>query len=505
MERNNGEKYLFSNIREPKNDTFRLRMFKTEAEKLEAELNKKHLGKGEVFALNGKAFGQGSWQCVTGTYRTMFITSVLFAGFNYEEDIVSKMVAITIITSIFEFLIYPIAGMLVSRTNTKIGRYRPFGLLISIPISIAGALMFVSPPGFELQQKIIYIIIVTCAFNFLNIFMNLAYNLVQVNTPNSKERGKWLAFAGIIQTVGSVVPMVLFKILALFLPEASIFTVLGILFASMFLFTNLAFFILCKERVAYSPVKIKITTGLLKPFKYKPFLILQFANQVRTFAGLTGVTTPFLAAVVLGTENAILFSLPTGVGTVVGLLLCNLMMKKIKPLYMMRGIGIYSFIVAAAATIVGPFAGIPFYILYFMYGITYGFHNVLPHVISADVFDYLEWKTGQRLEATSGIIMSYIGKGVYLLRDTLFVLMLAWAGYKIPAVGQTIYQANEASRQSVGNMLMLYAVGIPGFFFLIVSVIYFFFDLEGKNKEEMHKALREMRAGYAQKTSKTPL
>jgi Na+/melibiose symporter-like transporter len=353
-------KYLFSGIREPKNGTFSLKKFKSDAERLEAEMKKTYLGKKEVIALNGKAFGQGSWGCVTGTYRTMFITSVLFAGFDYEKDIVSKMVAITVITAVFEFLIYPIAGMLVARTNTRIGRYRPFGLLISIPISAAGAMMFISPPGFDLQQKIIYIIIVTCLFNFLNIFLNLAYNLVQVNTPNSKERGKWIAFAGIVQTVGSVVPMVLFKVLAYFLPEASIFTILGVLFAAILLFTNLAFFIYCKERVVYSPQKIRIATGLLKPFKYKPFVLLQIANQVRTFAGLTGVTTPFLAAVVLGTENAILFSLPTGVGTVIGLLLCNLMLRKIKPLYMMRGIGIYSAIVAAAATVVGPFAGIPF-------------------------------------------------------------------------------------------------------------------------------------------------
>lgn len=505
MEEQGSNKYLFSLIREPKNGTFSRRRFKTDAERLEAEMNRNHLGKREVVALNGRTFGVGSWGCVTGTYRTMFITSVLFAGFDYEKDIVSKMVAITVITAIFEFLIYPLAGMLVSRTNTKIGRYRPFGLLVSLPISIAGAMMFISPPGFELQQKIIYIIVVTCAFNFLNIFMNLAYNLVQVNTPNGKERGKWIAFAGIVQTVGSVVPMVLFKVLAVFLPEASIFTILGVLFAAIFLFTNLAFFLYCKERVAYSPEKIKITTGLLKPFKYKPFVLLQIANQMRTFAGLTGVTTPFLAAVVLGTENAILFSLPTGAGTVVGLLLCNIMLKKIKPLYMMRGIGIYSAVVAAAATFVGPFAGIPFYILYFMYGITYGFHNVLPNVISADVFDYLEWKTGQRLEATSGIVMSYVSKGVNLLRDTLFVMMLAWAGYKIPAVGQTIYQANEANRQSVGNILMLYAVGIPGFFFLIISIIYFFIDLEGKKKEEMQKALRDMRLQYAQNAAKKAL
>lgn len=498
MANSSNEKFFFSKIRQPKNGTFSLPKIKTEAERLEAEKNKKYLGKSEVAALNGRALGLGSWGCMMSTYRTMFTTSVLFAGFDYQSEIVSRMVIITVLTAIFEFVLFPIAGMLVSRTNTRIGRYRPYGLAIALPMSVAGAMMFVSPPGFDLGQKILYITVVTSIFNALNVFMNIAFNLIQVNTPNSKERGKWIAFSGIVQTVGSVIPMGVFKILAYFVPEANIFTVVGILFAVIMFITYFAFFVLCKERIAYSPQKIKLKTGLLEPFKHKPFLLYQLTNQIRTFAAFTGITTPFLAAVVMGAENAIVFSIPTGVGTVVGLLLCNLMLKRVKPLHMMRGIGFYAAATGIAATVVGPFAGIPFYVLYFLYGITYGFHNVLPNVIAADVYDYLEWKTGQRLEASSGILVNYIGKGVTTLRDMLFVLMLAWAGYKTPTVvGETIFQANEANRTEVGRILMFYAVGIPGIFFLVISVLYFFYNLEGKNKDVMRNALLSIRTSHA--------
>jgi Na+/melibiose symporter-like transporter len=481
------EKYLFPI---PKNGRLFARFKKDDKNKL-------YLSKGEVIALNGRAGGLGCWSGMTSTYRTMFITSVLFAGFDYQTEIVSRMVIITILSSIIEFVVYPIAGMMISRTRTRIGRYRPYGLLLTLPLSLSGALMFISPPGMDLQQKIIYVTVVTSAFNVFNLFINLAFNLVQVNTPNDKERGKWIAFSGIMQTIGSAVPLGAFKVLSYFIPEASVFTVLGIMFAVVMMVTYYMFFGLCKERVEYTNKKLNIKTGVLDPYRHKPFLIYTIAQLLRTFAAFTGIATPFLAAVVLGAENAILFSLPTGAGTAFGLVLCNIMIRKVKPLYLIRGIGFYSAAVGLALTVVGPFAGIPFYILYFMYGITYGFHNVLPNVIVADIYDYLEWKTGFRLEVSGTILSNYLQKGVTTLRDSLFVVMLAWAGYKVPqAAGETIYQANLANQQSVGRILMFYAVGIPGIFFLIISILYFFIDIEGKKKEEMRQALVEMRKRY---------
>lgn len=476
--------------------------YKNETERVLAAQTKKHLTPVEKVAVPLGKLGASSWSTVFGTYRLTFLTSILFAGFDYKSEIASVITILTIINYVVNILVSPVIGMLIARTRGRFGRYKPYGLLLNIPYLITCALMFYSPAGLDYTGKVIYVCVTYALYTVFNTCMTTAENLVQVMTPNQGERNSWLGFLGIVSSVGSVVPLVFYLVFDLAgLSLRDNYLLLCLLFGVFQFISQALFYSKVKERMFINPVKIKFSTGMFKPFKYKPYLIYQITTWLRIFAGLTGVVSPLLAGVVLGTEKMILFSLPTGAGTVFGLVLCNLLLKKFKPLTMMRFIGFYSLFVGIAAAIVGPFAGVPFYILYFCYGITYGFHNVLPNILNADVNDYLEWKTGQRMETTSGIVAGYVSRGITAIRDALFAYMLIWAGYEAAVTeGQTVLEANLAHQEFTATILLIYAVGIPAVFFAIMSVLYCFFDLEGSKKEEMHRELQLQRARFAEET-----
>lgn len=117
----------------------------------------------------------------------------------------------------------------------------------------------------------------------------------------------------------------------------------------------------------------------------------------------------FLAAALLGSTSKYLwFGLPTGIGTAVGMLLINFLLKKFNSKVLYISSGIYSVIINSIAFAVGylyfskPNAGLQilFIVFLFLIGLQFGASNLLPTMFQADVLEDIELKTGKRLDAT---------------------------------------------------------------------------------------------------------
>lgn len=449
-----------------------------------------------------------AWTTYNANYNTKFLASVLFAGMDYDKDISPVISALVMVTTVLGCVVSAVAGIIVSRTITRAGRYKPFGLYFTVPVVILNLMAFWSPAFLvSPASRIAFHVARTVVSTFLSGFYDQAANIKQVATPDSDEKRNLLATISIMATVGYG-----FSYLFVFLlgevtdwSLKTVYIVVVFVIAALQLVSDLLCFTVVKERIEYNPEKVKITTATLEPFKHRPYLVMQFANWTRSFA-MTGLMTSYLTAVFVGDTKDVLFTIPTVAGTVAGLALCSAMIKKLKipPYLIMRFIGFYTLAAGIILAIVGPRQNIVFYGLYFLFGITFGFFNILPDLIAADVNDYMEWKTGQRIEAASGILADYVSKTIKAVSKVILQsVILVWAGFKaVTYEGQSLFDANAANRSETSGKLLASAVIITGAAYAANSLIYWFYDLYGDKKNRMAEELAVMRETFKEEQLK---
>lgn len=134
------------------------------------------------------AYGLGDAGCnfvwtVMGSFLTLYYTD----NVGISAGIIGTIMLITRILDGFSDIGM---GFIIDRTNTKMGKARPWILLTAPLMAIAMILIFNVPSGFSERGKIIYI---SATYVFLAVIVytacNLAYStLLSLITPNQKER-----------------------------------------------------------------------------------------------------------------------------------------------------------------------------------------------------------------------------------------------------------------------------------------------------------------------------
>lgn len=105
------------------------------------------------------------------------------------------------------------AGFLVDRTNTKIGKGRPYELCI-IGVWLSTWLLFSCPP--EMQMTLKYVWVFTCFFfvnSIFNTLLNSAQTPYMVRVFNREQLIKVSSYGGMITMVGSMIVSISFPIL----------------------------------------------------------------------------------------------------------------------------------------------------------------------------------------------------------------------------------------------------------------------------------------------------
>ncbi len=114
-------------------------------------------------------------------YLTYFYTDV----FGISAAAVATMF---LVTRVWDAINDPLMGMISDRTNTKMGKYRPYLLWFAIPIAIVGTLTFTTP-GFGESGKLIYAYVTYILLIMLYTAVNVPYSaLMGVITADPRER-----------------------------------------------------------------------------------------------------------------------------------------------------------------------------------------------------------------------------------------------------------------------------------------------------------------------------
>ena len=441
---------------------------------------------------------------MVGNFRNAYIVNVLRLS-DSQASLYNTL--LSIIPFILNFFI---AMYIDGRKVGKRGKFKPLGIVSAVPIGILLVLSFFKPAFITGPLVMIYIVTIGVSWAILTHFGNSVNMVAIVMTPNMKERDTVISFRSISSAVGNSAPLVIILVIGLiwkddeglqYIIGAGLCGVVGVI--AMLLGMNAV-----KERVTYTAEKKNPFLGFRDILTNKYAWSIILSDFLKSFRNISTYLGPFLAAAILGsTSKFLLFGLPTGIGTAVGMLVINFLLKKFNSKVLYIGSGIYSVIANVIAFIVGysyfksgnSVLQIVFIITLFLIGLQFGASNLLPTMFQADVLEDIELKTGKRLDAT---LPTVIGIGT-MISGTIASALAPRILYGEHSIIQYIQPTDAVpnpvqSTDTQIKMLFFYTV-FHGLMMFLAGVPFFFYKLTGKTKEDIHNAVLEQRKRFENK------
>lgn len=434
-----------------------------------------------------------------GSYRNDYLVNVLTLPEN-------SVTLFNTLTSIIPFILNFFITMYIDGRRTgKGGKFRQLALLVAVPAGIFLVLSFWAPKGITGTTLMIYLVTVAVAWAVCTNFGDSVNKVAIVMTPNMKERDTVMSFRGIVSAVGNSAPLVVELVLAFMVKDkglryigvASLCSVCGII-------TMLLGMKTVRERITYSNEKKNPIVGFGDVLKNKYAWTIIISEFLKSFRGISTYMGIFLAEALLGPGKFLLFGLPTGIGTAVGMLVINFLLKKFNSKVLYIASGIYSVIANTIAFAIGyiyftspsPVLQIVFVASLFLIGLQFGASNLLPTMFQADVLEDIELKTGKRLDASLPFV---IGIGT-MISGTIASALAPQVlyGTKVPIIEYVQAVDGVVQDQSLKTkiMLLFFYTVVHGLMMFLAGVPFFFYKLTGKTKEDMHNAVLEKRKQF---------
>lgn len=251
----------------------------------------RYLNLKEILCFGGSAFGVSTMVTVVSGMITATQISELFG-----IDVLHGPL-ICLVASILGLLIQPIFGKLLQNTQTRLGKYKPFILLMA-PLFAALAIASTWSPDlireqeFDALPKIIYAYcICTPTLIIWNLFQNTFYMMPGVITPNQQERTDIWSPIGLIIGFSPTIMNVLVNALRGYFNNQGVehmaYRIIGCVYAAVGLALVLLLFKVKERIIATNENKEKVGMfdGLRQIMKNKPLLIFTLAlilGSVRT-------------------------------------------------------------------------------------------------------------------------------------------------------------------------------------------------------------------------------
>lgn len=463
--------------------------------------DKKYVKKSEFILYLVAVFFYTNMTGMIGNYRNAYLVDILKVP---SSKLSLYNLLITIIPFVLNFFI---ALYIDGRKVGKHGKFKPLALLAAVPCGVLLVLSFWTPKMLSGTLLLIYLVTVAVLWAISTNFGNTTNMVAVVMTPNMKERDTVISFRGIVSAVGNSAPLVIVLVIALFIKDqgtqfilsAALCGVVGVL--AMLIGMNVV-----HERVEYTAEKKNPLLGLGNVLTNRYAWIIIVSEFLKSFRNIATAMGIFLAAALLGsTSKFLLFGLPTGIGTAVGMLAINFLLKKFNSKVLYIASGVYSVLINTAAFAVGYIyfqsgnkaLQIVFILFLFLIGLQFGASNLLPAMFQADVLEDMELKSGKRLDATLPLV---IGIGT-MISGSIASFLTPRVLYDDPATGWHsiigyLPGLEDASAQPIDvkiKLLFFYTI-FHGLMMFLAGVPFFFYKLTGKTKEDIHERVIAQRA-----------
>ncbi len=408
---------------------------------------------------------------------------IVGASIGIEAIDLQTMNALSIILG---FLIAPARAMMFDNTRSKMGKFRPYILYMGLPTAIfATAFVYMPYETMGYSQKCITVFIFYTILQFFSPFYQSAYaGLVQVLSPNSAERGWIIEISSIIY---SFAPTVINPVLPLigdledihtYRVAFPIFCILGI-FVSMFcVFGTQERIIVPKSYVQ----KVGFIEGFRKIAKNKYFWIINSSSWLGFLSGGAGYIFQWIFY--YGMNNSSLYALMVvikGEASTPGMALAAPLMNKFgKKKICLFSLSAQVFCLIMMLTCYKNF--ILVFLFIFLKDMVGALSIIYIPAMNADMMDYQQYKTGDRLEG-------FIGQTGPLLTSAISLV----TGYAIPFILKNLGLTNNYSdlynadfrNPVVKTIIICSIIGT-----LLSIVPYLFYDLDENKRSSMIKALK---------------
>ncbi len=451
---------------------------------------------------------QGMFTSMTGSkYLNYFLTNILFARFSNPMGLASK---IRLYCGIFDAINDPIMGVIIDKTRTKEGQMRPYIRRAPWFIAAVMILFFVGiPSGMPDWACIAWT-------TFLFVGLDVTYTAFDIPmgalafaiTPNGVERTKLYGASSIIRSVSGVLPG-LFVACAGWLPYFSTHTAkayltggtvsaIGILVFTRITFKN------TKERTVHHEETPSVKECFSLLFKNRPLLMLFLSNIFFLIVKVTNqISFYFVADLMFTTKYNVFIDVITFPGFLIAGIGVPKLVEKLGAKADSRKFYRWCCVIAICLHVLfyltcrdgyinkgaGEMISLPIGILTVLFtglcAIPLECKNLMQKEMEAETVDYVEWKTGTRVEGVMLSIMSFTGKIENSVSSAIGLGILQLTGYIAHTEGSLIQ--NMATNKALFFMTTL----LPAIGYALMLIPMAFYNISGKDHHKMIEELKQ--------------
>ena len=389
---------------------------------------------------------------------------------------------------IFDAFNDPFMGILVEKTNTKMGKFRPWLLIGTLTNAVILVLMYMVPKGMEGTGLLVYVSAAYLLWGVTYTIMDIPFwSMIPAITQTGKDRESLSVIGRSCASVGFAVPTVLTMVIVPVLgggSERRGFAVFAMIIAAFFLIAESVTVLNVKEKVRVKQETVSVSEMIRALFKNDQALIVVTAIIVfNASLYLTQQLAIYFFKYDIG--NAELVSLFGAVGggvQIVSMMLLPLFRKKFETKDILKGaIGItiagYLFMFLLGTLHMNNIVLLCLAAMIIFFG--FGLATVLTTIFLADTVDYGEWKNGQRSESVIFSLQTFVVK----LASAVSALI---AGVGLDVIRLDQETAVQSAYTTTGLRILMLGFPMAG---LVISIL--FFTRKYKLDETMLKKITE--------------
>lgn len=441
----------------------------------------------------------------------------------------ANLIAIAVIILIAKFISVIadfVIGNLIDRARFKSGKMRPWILISAFPLAVFTMLSFVYVPFGNEIGKYAYITFILVLWN---VSMTLAdipsQGMLSLVSKNPEDTNNAAGIANMLKSLALSVSGLFITVMCMIVgvekADKTVYLITAGVMSGIGLAFQLFMYFKCKEQVVSKTSAGMSFKEMFRELKQNKQIMIVFLTYMLGFGRNIGLGIAVQATCILlrdgldlsfigmgvlyGDACSWAIGITSAIASTVTIVLNPVLNKKLGEKRYFIIAGMYGFAISLVSFLLYTFGGAAFrsiwaiWIYQFVFSFAYGPNGYLPMVMTADIVDYQEWKTGKRTEGTQFAILSMSNKLSNALSVSLGILFIGAIGYSssdyAAAVDANAIHAYVTDAMQVKAWAIYFL--LPGLCMLASSLVMFFYKIDEKTKKIMRAELAERRKDAA--------
>ncbi len=452
------------------------------------------------------------------SYQAEFFDKMLGANLMIFAGI---LLASKFISIIADFVI----GNLIDRANFKAGKMRPWILVSAFPLAVITMVTFVFIDFPTKAGMYVYITFMTILWN---VSMTLAdipsQGMLALLSHDGDEKNSAAGLANTLKSLALACPGVIVTIVGMLTGSATIgkleYIITAAIMCGLGLIFQLLMYFKCKEVVVTKTQSAMSFKDMFTELKSNKMILIVFLTYILGFGRNIGLGIAVQATYIFMREGVDLTFLGMGklygagiswaigitaaLSSMIGIVLNSAINRKLGEKKYFIIAAIYGFVAAVVVVLMYVFGGSPLrsfwaiLVYQFFVGFAQAPNGFLPMVMTSDIVDYQEWKTGRRTEGTQFAILSLSNKLSNALSVAVGIFLMGAIGFNASEASSIIETApstiSNYITDSMQNKAWIIYFLIPGLCMLASAIPMLFYKIDEPTKKLMRAELAARRA-----------